>query len=501
MSHIYNDSHAKAKLATLEDLPTELADFITSYLSTRDLVKLSLVSKICSRFAQSALWRTIELHSRNAHANCFTLPSSSTTKADSYSRAYVDGTKKARDKLPLYRSYDNDFARRIDRFNRVVRDLYKTSKASNEWIRLASYVRHICLTVTSRSPRRIWNMLLSLPNLRTLEIIGEYSSSDSKSSSHHQRSGGGPPKPNPNLPAPTSSEIRNVRLRGYIPVEFVSTLLGATGVANKLTSLDIGLLEPPKLFDRDLEDLEYHGLPTEQPYAAPGGVLWFQATNSPLFPSLTHLHLCRRGPFRIGPDFYGQGYYETREDEAHELRDFAQWALLLRSVRSSVVEVILEQRPVYLDHVLVYNDEWEVSAHDTTENDDDSTVVQPFDSTFYKHALLEVFDYDGLPWPKLRRLTLRGVKFLHAELVGQEGWELFTERILPGVMVRVVPGNYMFFNAQKGFVRNEGGGADGLRPWLGGRRKKGLRSGRRGGRDAFDEVEDEDEDIEDLEMI
>jgi hypothetical protein len=75
-----------------------------------------------------------------------------------------------------------------------------------------------------------------------------------------------------------------------------------------------------------------------------------------------------------------------------------------------------------------------------------------------------VFD-DGKAWPKLRKLTLRGINLIGFEEEIGEALDDFNKRVLPGVMVEEIPGNYMFFNTHKGTILNQHG-ADGLKPHL-----------------------------------
>jgi hypothetical protein len=155
---------------SLDKMSAELTTEIMSHIRPHDLTKLARASKRYRGFAQSALWRNIELHRQDAHHDCFAL---STQKE--LARAYLDS------ELPdawSYRGHDGtdlDFDRWNAKFSTAIRRLYKTAGKSEAWGRLALLVRHLCLTVTHKSPPQIWNMMLSLPNLHTIEVIGEYS--------------------------------------------------------------------------------------------------------------------------------------------------------------------------------------------------------------------------------------------------------------------------------------------------------------------------------------
>jgi hypothetical protein len=151
--------------------------------------------------------------------------------------------------------------------------------------------------------------------------------------------------------------------------------------------------------------------------------------------------------------------FEIREDEAHEVKQLKEWASLLSSVRSTVVEVVLEQRPVYLEYLLYHG--IEISPSDTTSF---CPGFHSFDSLFYRHILKAVFD-TGKAWPKLRKLTLRGINLIGFEEETGEALDDFNKRALPGITVEEMPGNYMFFNTRKGTILNQHG-ADGLKPHL-----------------------------------
>jgi hypothetical protein len=91
--------------------------------------------------------------------------------------------------------------------------------------------------------------------------------------------------------------------------------------------------------------------------------------------------------------------------------------------------------------------------------------LHSFDSLFYHRILQAAFD-DGKASPKPKKLTSRGINLTGFDAETGETLETFTERALPGVTVKEMPGNYMFFNTRKGTIMNQHG-ADGLKPHLG----------------------------------
>jgi hypothetical protein len=321
--------HLNREVAAIDDMPAEMIDAIISSLRPHDLTVLARVSKKYREIAQSALWRCIELHRQDEHHQIFGLTTLKDTRRSHLDDALLDSWSYRDDG-----GRDHVFDRHRAKFATAVRKLYRTAGKSQAWTRLAPLVQHMCLTVTYMSPPQIWDMILSLPNLATIEIVGE-----------DPINGQGPPQP-ATLRAPGARTIQDVRLRGYVPAKFVLELCKAS--ASSIASLDLGALEPPKVFCGDADEMELQkelGYPL---YVAPRGVLWFSQGSAVIFGNLTRLLLCKRGSFDGPPDMSEDEDFEIREDDAHECIELKQWASLLRSVRSTIVEVVLEQRPVYL---------------------------------------------------------------------------------------------------------------------------------------------------------
>jgi hypothetical protein len=130
-------------------------------------------------------------------------------------------------------------------------------------------------------------MMLSLPNLTTIEVIGELST---------DRQG---PPPIASLREPAAKKIESVRLRGYIPRVFVTAICKAS--ASSIVSLDLGVLEAPKVYkgDKDKDGLQAKLGYTL--YVAPRSVLWYDADTLPALSFLTHLLLVKHGPFDAPP--------------------------------------------------------------------------------------------------------------------------------------------------------------------------------------------------------
>jgi hypothetical protein len=167
------------------------------------------------------LWGSIELHRQDAHNKCFGLSAQEHVRRTHLDDQLLDPWS--------YRSVtgvDYDFERRNAKFGTAIRELYRSAGKSQAWTRLAPLVRQICITVTHKSPPHVWDMILSLPNLASVEVIGEYSANNER-----------PPQP-ASLREPHAHRIRHVRLRGYIPTIFVVEICRAS--ASSVTSLDLG---------------------------------------------------------------------------------------------------------------------------------------------------------------------------------------------------------------------------------------------------------------------
>ncbi|KAI4653393.1 hypothetical protein J4E93_001159 [Alternaria ventricosa] len=287
--------------AMIDKLPAELTIDVMSYLRPHDLTQLARASKRYREFAQSALWTSIELHRQDAHNDCVTLSHKQPP------RAYLD------DCLLhpwCYRNYDGvdaEYDTRNEQFRAAIREMYASDGKSEAWVRIKPVVRHLCLTVTHESPPEIWNMILSLPNLHTIELIGEYSEDRI-----------GPPMALGLLPKPAATKVQNVRLRGYIPTEFVSAICKSS--AATIVSLDIGVLDEPEFFrGRELGRTEY-GETVCPMYMCPRSPTWYHAVEWPQFTSLTHLLLCKPARFN--------GFRKRPNDVDYEAPQLQQWATI-----------------------------------------------------------------------------------------------------------------------------------------------------------------------------
>ena len=160
------DAPAQLTGATLDSMPAKLTIEILGHLRPRDLTKLARTSKKYRDAAQSVLWRNIELHRRDAHDGHWGV-----LDRESVSRAFLDDIWRH----PWSGSvYELVIEQNDARFNSVLKRKYQSAGMSQGWKRLAGFLRSLCLTVTAISSPRIWDMILSLPNLDRLEVVGEH---------------------------------------------------------------------------------------------------------------------------------------------------------------------------------------------------------------------------------------------------------------------------------------------------------------------------------------
>ncbi|ORY19843.1 hypothetical protein BCR34DRAFT_595289 [Clohesyomyces aquaticus] len=176
------------------------------------------------------------------------------------------------------------------------------------------------------------------------------------------------------------NSICNIRLRGYIPSGFASALCQHSSTS--LVTLELGLLQRPRNLTSDGEIYEE--------YAPPRWPLLFSVILVPNFSSLTHLHLCKRGsvhkPFGL-EDFISGDIFEDDDCLTAELYE---WVSLLLRFRSTLVELILELRPVVDENILTYFYDDPVMYGDDVV---DHRRAKP-DTQFFFHVIKIAFD-DG----------------------------------------------------------------------------------------------------------
>lgn len=412
-----------------EPLPVEMIAEVMSHLRPHDLTVLARVSKCIRDIAQPTLWKSIELHRRDAHHTQFGL-----RVQQKAPKRYID--EHLRDPWSYRTGYgaDPEFEERVEQFWQAIQHSQRLAKGALIVSTFAPYIRELCLTVRWGDQQFNWNRVLSFQNLRTLELIGEFGILK------------GIVGPAPVTTEPAATKVSSVRLRGYIPGDFVTALCKAS--ASTIVSLDLGILEPPKFYTR--KDDEYGPY-----YWAPRGVLWYKGEEVHPFTSLTHLLLCKRGADDAAPRDNPETY-DIFEDEEHDILEYKQWASLLRAVRTTLVELVLEHRPFDLDYL--------IQANTGVSPDTEPGNSNGFDSRLYETIFKGVFA-DGGEWPKLRKLILRGINFVRFTEKAEETLEGFRARVLPQVKFYILPGNLMFFNTRRGLIKNKYG-ADGLKPHL-----------------------------------
>ncbi|KAH8724024.1 hypothetical protein GQ44DRAFT_802803 [Phaeosphaeriaceae sp. PMI808] len=405
--------------ATLDSLPIEIFNATCSNLGRNDIRNLALVSKKSRDLAQCILWRTIDTHHIWGGNECFELDAQKDIRRGCIQIRYHIAPEDYN--VSQGHAFERLFGKRAERFEAVVRDLYLPAGQSQAWYRLASFVRHLSLTVTTRSPPQIWDAILSIPKLDSVEIISEHDlvNQDSRQILSQRSSGG----------VPAANRIRNVRLRGYIPAQFLSKLCYAS--ASTITSLDLFTTKSAIFKPRYIESTATSGIRQIQFDLSLRALIWFDGGLTSRLSSLTHIHLCKRGRFCLTPD---EAY------EQQDILEYKQWASFLRSVRSTLVEITLEQRHPKLYNPFTY---WEEVSHQSSIKH--LPECNSFDSSLYHYVLKSAFDDRGV-WPKLKKLTLRGFNLQEFHKVSGETLQVFAERTLPGVSLHEMCGVYMYFN-------------------------------------------------------
>lgn len=224
----------RTKMSSICDLPPELLLNIATQLRHHDLSHLVCVSKRFHALVERLIWRDIELHA------CHKSPS----KQRLCMLPLEPRDPGAMDSL---RKSDEDAAWTTGKFLCTCNNL--RTKNCKRWRRLAPTVRSLCLTVDGLGNHEwgpagymrgiedntlnAWNVLLEFPNIERLEVIAtDWSQYDNPDSDWI-------PIYNPGA---ALSTIKHLRLRGYIPAQWLDTIR-----ATNIEWLDYGVLDLPEV--------------------------------------------------------------------------------------------------------------------------------------------------------------------------------------------------------------------------------------------------------------
>ncbi|KAF2110062.1 hypothetical protein BDV96DRAFT_604140 [Lophiotrema nucula] len=237
-------------MQSLETIPAELVNKVVKQLHPFDLTRLARVSKYFLSFARDALWGNIELHRNYSHSSWLDDPwpkiGPFLEKYHLYYNWYHGQEQGYAEQCDCLNSNGKDrkFEKTNAIFHRVIKQLFQKAGKGKRWSEIAPYVRHLCMTINHLSAPYIWDAILSLPNLQSIQLVGEFEQPEGDN---------GPPE----FRAPkhkAAQSICKIRFRGYIPQDFVASVI--TGSARSITHLDLGALLPPKVFEKEEDDKE-----------------------------------------------------------------------------------------------------------------------------------------------------------------------------------------------------------------------------------------------------
>ncbi|KAJ7467284.1 hypothetical protein B0H11DRAFT_2284422 [Mycena galericulata] len=279
--------------------------------------------------------------------------------------------------------------------------------------------------------------------------------------------------------------LRMLRLRGYVPKEFVQYLCqGTTGIAD----LELAVLDRPigsilcnerlnplpgwkhnksevdgdawldgegddevTAEDSDAEDFEHEECIAPRALAALLGAVDLPKQ----FPCLTHLRLCRPA------ESQNEGFQDVFVSVASDVAILKEWAALIRATRGTLQHLVLDQRPFA-----------EEIEQDST-GDEEYLRGNPYGpgyDRFIKHALPALLE-DGVEWPSLKSVHLHGFDVPPKDV--QEGRDMGEpQRLLAvvgsrfeplGVDVRSDLGRRMLYEDDDGLIRRGGDGFGGRR--------------------------------------
>jgi hypothetical protein len=131
----FRPSHQAEEKVTLKDMLAETMNIILSNLRPHELTSLARLSKKYREVAQSALWRSIELHRQDAHHKVFEI-----SQRKGMNRSYLDDELRDPWSYRDHKGADHDFDYHNAKFGTAVRKLYRTAGQSEAWTRLAPNV-------------------------------------------------------------------------------------------------------------------------------------------------------------------------------------------------------------------------------------------------------------------------------------------------------------------------------------------------------------------------
>ncbi|KAF7337706.1 hypothetical protein MSAN_02244100 [Mycena sanguinolenta] len=415
-------------MSALDSLANELRAHICSFHHHHDLTVLMRVNKSLRCLIEPMLYSRVELHSPGYHEH-YRYPNEVDIMPNEH-RNYC------RERDPG----DNDFhdsyaAERALSFMK----LFEDSDESDGHPRargkaLAEHVRFLCFDFyfdeTLVDPLGIF---ACFQNLGHLELVMKWPTNeiwDTAVRTFVAKSR-----------APLNN-LRTLRLRGYVPKEFVQYLCqGTTGI----TDLELAVLGRPiaSLDDASdiVEDFEYENAYSPRALAA----LFGAVDLAKQFPCLTRLRLCRP------TESLNDCVYNDFVSVVSDIAILKEWAALIRATRGTLEHLILDQRPFAEDI------EQDSSDHRSYLID---YVYGPGYDRFAEHTLPALLE-DGADaeWPCLKSVHLHGFDGPpQDDLMPQRLLAIVSPRFEPlGVDVRSNLGSWMLYDSSDGVIQDGDG--------------------------------------------
>jgi hypothetical protein len=468
----------------LEVLPTELFLNVIRFLRHADLTLLARSSRQLQAVVEPILWTKIEFHSQSFHE--YHVHKQLKEEEEALQRPYHQYISQfsGKDQILGYggNQRDEQYHHKVRSFFKVLQNDHKGDQKRVD--DLAGRVRWLCLPVNGMSANwhkesDPWNALAVLKNLEYLELSAFWKPLEEvvpfAGSSH------------------TLLNLSTLKLRGYIPADFVDYLLRS---ASTITNLELGLLDVPlgnveqqypppplspmptesddneNMADADAADeVEKSPSPSlAQPQdvenveeadessvmyndIAPRSMVCLVPNTISYFTSLNRVYLCRPSEAGDQSNFMTMftGVFTSVRADIQILKE---WAALIRGVRNTIVHLTLDQRPV------------------GEENEPDGTTNREF-MFLYNHGpgyhrfvehVVPVF-LEDVEWPALKSIQLFGFEWDGRKL--KDSWH-FTrsgegvdidkqlQQRFPKVAVSSALGKRMLFTNDTGEVASGG---------------------------------------------
>ncbi|KAJ6497337.1 hypothetical protein C8R45DRAFT_1211258 [Mycena sanguinolenta] len=456
----------------LLSLATELQAHICSLQDHHNLTVLMRVNKSLSRLIEPMLYSQVELHPPGYH-EYYAFPSE-VDAIPSENRNYWTETSAYN---PFERSQDIHAADKTDSFMKLFEDVDDGHPRARREA-LAKHVRLLCLEITIDNSDEYaadpLGILASFQNLTHLELTMSWPQHqiwDQVVRDFLAKN------------RPPLETLRKLRLRGYVPKEFVQYLCrGATGISDlELAVLDqpIGSIladdrmnpPPPKRKsagdeggddeeedDEDDAEEEDDAEDFDEECIAPRALAALGDINlAAQFSSLTRLRLCRPAESLSEP------VQDTYVSVVSDVAILKEWAALIRATRGTLEHLVLDQRPFAeeIERVSTGDEEF-LRAYAYGAGYD----------RFVEHALPALIE-DGIEWPRLKSVDFHGFDVPPKDGDEDEDdgavdkqqrlLEVVAGRFEPlGVDVRSGLGRRMVFEDDDGVIR---GHVDGFGGW------------------------------------